>query len=96
MLRQGRIKCRKMRRLVAHGDESGIRPDWRAKVKRYLAQLHAMVHPAEMDMPGSKWHELKGDRKGTYSVLVSGNWRVTFKWDQDGPYDVDLEDYHGR
>jgi proteic killer suppression protein len=39
---------------------------------------------------------LTGDRRGTYSVWVSANWRVTFRWDEEGPLDVNLEDYHGK
>jgi plasmid maintenance system killer protein len=31
----------------------------------------------------------------TYSVTVSRNWRVTYRWDDKGPFDIDLEDYHG-
>ena len=45
--------------------------------------------------PGYRLHELKGDRKGTWSVRVSGNWRITFRVDEMGnAYDLDLEDYH--
>lgn len=47
-----------------------------------------------MNLPGLGLHELKGDRKGTWAVKVSGNWRITFEFvakDADG---VDYEDYH--
>lgn len=94
MLEAGKTRSRELKRLVAHGDERGIRPEWRKKVKRILAALNAATHPTELDLPGMKWHELKGDRRGTFSCLVSHNWRITYKWDADGPYDVDLEDYH--
>lgn len=49
-----------------------------------------------MNLPGYGFHELKGNRKGTYSLIVTRNWRVTFGWDSDGPTDVNLEDYHER
>ncbi len=39
-------------------------------------------------------YALKGDRAGTWSVLVSGNWRVTFRFEGEDAFDVDLEDYH--
>ncbi|AVQ72281.1 toxin [Microcystis sp. MC19] len=39
-------------------------------------------------------HELAGQRKGTWTVRVSGNWRITFTFDGVGACDVDLEDYH--
>ncbi len=40
------------------------------------------------------FHELKGNRKGTYSMHVSGNYCITFKWDGQDVYDVYFEDYH--
>jgi toxin HigB-1 len=47
-----------------------------------------------MNLPGYRWHELKGDRQGTWSVTVNGNWRLTFTFKDGDAYDVDLEDYH--
>ncbi len=44
--------------------------------------------------PGWRVHQLKGDRAGTWSISVSGNWRITFDV-QDGEITgLDLEDYH--
>ena len=62
----------------------------------FLTTLNAAALPGELNIPGFAFHTLTGDRKGTYSVKVSGNWRITFKWDDDGPHAVDLEDYHGK
>jgi len=47
-----------------------------------------------MNLPGYRFHELKGERRGTYSVTVSGNWRLTFTFADADAFDVDLEDYH--
>ena len=47
-----------------------------------------------MVLPGLNLHELKGKRKGTYAVKVSGNWRVTFKVGDGDMLNVDYEDYH--
>ena len=47
-----------------------------------------------MDLPGYRFHGLKGNRKGYYAVYVSGNWRLTFRFDGDSAIDVGLEDYH--
>jgi len=47
-----------------------------------------------MKLPGLDLHQLKGDRKGTWSVSVSGNWRVTFKFVGPDADCVDYEDYH--
>ncbi|MFN4218488.1 MAG: type II toxin-antitoxin system RelE/ParE family toxin, partial [Candidatus Bipolaricaulia bacterium] len=40
------------------------------------------------------FHELKGDRAGTYAMRVSKNYRITFRWDGQNAYDVDFENYH--
>ncbi len=47
-----------------------------------------------MDLPGLYLHQLKGKSRGRWSVRVSGNWRVTFKFDGPDAIDVDYEDYH--
>ncbi|MBI3375851.1 MAG: type II toxin-antitoxin system RelE/ParE family toxin [Betaproteobacteria bacterium] len=48
----------------------------------------------DVDLPRYKFHGLKGDCKGTYSVWVSGNWRITFGIENGYAMDVNLEDYH--
>ncbi|MGQ0663715.1 MAG: type II toxin-antitoxin system RelE/ParE family toxin [Pseudomonadota bacterium] len=40
------------------------------------------------------FHERKGDRRGTYAMKVTGNWRITFRWQDGAAVLVDLEDYH--
>ena len=50
--------------------------------------------PEDMNVIGFRFHALKGTKKGVYSVSVSGNWRITFKFDVNGPFNVNLEDYH--
>ncbi|HDO34344.1 MAG TPA: hypothetical protein ENH08_04405 [Chromatiales bacterium] len=46
------------------------------------------------DLPGFRLHPLKGELKGHYAVSVSGNWRVTFRFEQGRAVDVDYADYH--
>ena len=50
--------------------------------------------PEEMNVPGFKLHPLKGDRKGEWSIWVTGNWRMTFWFDGKDACGVNLEDYH--
>ena len=47
-----------------------------------------------MNIPGYKFHPLTGNRKGTYAMTVTGNWRITFRFDGKDAIDVNLEDYH--
>jgi proteic killer suppression protein len=76
------------------GSKGGIRPEQADRLRLILAQLHAAVAPGDMALPGLRLHALKGDRKGTWSISVSGNWRVTFSFDGKDAVDVDYEDYH--
>ena len=48
----------------------------------------------DMDIPGYKLHGLKGNRKGLWSITVSGNWRVTFEFLDGNVHIVNYEDYH--
>lgn len=64
------------------------------RISRILDRLDAAKMPQDMNLPGFGFHPLKGNRKGTYAVSVSGNWRLTFRFDGEHAHDVDLEDYH--
>ena len=48
----------------------------------------------DMNQPTFRLHQLKGNRKGAWTVTVRANWRVTFLFEGGDAYDVDLEDYH--
>jgi proteic killer suppression protein len=64
------------------------------KLERILSALDEATGPHEMDLPGFRMHPLKGKRRGSYSVWVSGNWRVTFKFEGVDAIEVDYIDYH--
>lgn len=64
------------------------------RISRILDRLDAAKVPQDLDLPGFGLHELKGDRKGTFAVSVSGNFRITFRFQDGGAMDVNLEDYH--
>ncbi len=53
-----------------------------------------LTSPRDMNLPGLRLHELSGDRQRTWSVSVSGNWRITFRFDGEDAVVVDYEDYH--
>lgn len=88
------FRHRGLQRLYEKGDRSRIRPDLVRKVERILARLDASAEPKDMEVPGFGLHAMTGDRKGTWSVMVSRNWRVTFRFDEGHACDVDFEDYH--
>ena len=64
------------------------------RIRRILIDLDVAFSPAEMDRPGYRLHRLRGDRRDVWSVRVSGNWRVVFRFADGEAVDVDLIDYH--
>jgi proteic killer suppression protein len=88
------FKHRGLRRFFESGTTRGIQAQQASRIRLILARLNASQSPQDMDLPGLHLHELTGQRKGTWSVRVSGNWRITFRFDGPDAYDVDLEDYH--
>lgn len=89
------FKSKDLKRYWTKGDESGIRADWRKKVRIILSRLDASREPSEMNIPGFGLHPLKGDQSGRFAVWVSRNWRITFSFEGENATDVDMEDYHG-
>lgn len=89
------FRSKALDRFWRKGDASGIKPEWRKKVKVILALLDTVASPSGMDVPGMGFHPLTGDQAGRYAVTVSRNWRITFGWRGEDATDVDLEDYHG-
>jgi proteic killer suppression protein len=76
------------------GTKKGIKPEHTGKLERILDRLNAANDLKDMNYPGSNLHALSGDRKGQYSVRVSGNWRVIFEFEDGDAYIVDYDDYH--
>ncbi|MBI4791653.1 MAG: type II toxin-antitoxin system RelE/ParE family toxin [Deltaproteobacteria bacterium] len=76
------------------GTKKGIKPEHAGKLERILDRLNAANDLKDMNYPGSNLHALSGDRKGQYSVKVSGNWRVIFEFENGDAYIVDYDDYH--
>ena len=87
----------KSRRLEAlyNGNERRVAPQHLRKLKRIIGLLDISRAPRDMDVPGFRLHALTGELRGHYAVWVSANWRVTFRFNQDGDaIDVDYTDYH--
>jgi len=83
-----------LERYFAKSDRSGIDAKQADRIRRILDRLDAAAASGDMDLPGYRFHSLKGDRKGAYAVSVSGNWRITFRFERGDAVDVNLEDYH--
>ncbi|MDA2936798.1 type II toxin-antitoxin system RelE/ParE family toxin [Acidobacteria bacterium AH-259-A15] len=76
------------------GSKAGIQGKHAPRLRLIVGRLNASTKAKDMDLPGLYLHELKGERRGTWSVRVSGNWRVTFRFDGPDVYEVNYEDYH--
>lgn len=89
------IRHRGLRRLIEVDDARDIRPDLVNRVRRVLTALIAAPDIADIQgPPGWRVHQLSGDRAGTWSISVSGNWRITFAMENNEIRDLNLEDYH--
>jgi toxin HigB-1 len=88
---------RGLRRFIVRDDTSGLPPAVVEKVRNIVTFLQEMEDPGELrDVPGWHVHRLTGDRKGTWSLTVTRNWRLTFRIDRTEREicDLDYEDYH--
>jgi toxin HigB-1 len=83
-----------LERFFLKGTKSGIQAAHAPRLRLILGRLGVATVPRDMDLPGLYLHELKGKYRGRWSVRVSGNWRVTFKFSGRDVTDVDYEDYH--
>lgn len=88
------FRHRGLERYFTKGTKSGIQAKHESRLRLILARLHASTSPHDMNLPGLRLHELKGTKKGTWAVNVSGNWRITFRFDGIDAVDVNYEDYH--
>lgn len=88
------FKHKGLKRLYEKGDRSGISAKQIHKVELILADLDAAENLEHLHRPGYRLHELKGDWAGHYSVAVSGNWRIVFRFEAGNAFGIDLVDYH--
>ena len=89
-----RIAHRGLRRLYERGEVKQLDPRLVPRIRRVLLLLDEATEPRHMDLPGFRLHPLKGDRTGQWSVSVTGNWRIVFRFADGDVVDVDLVDYH--
>ena len=76
------------------GSTAGIQSAHADRLRLILGRLNAAVKAEDMGLPGLRLHPLKGERKGTWAVSVSGNWRITFRFVGPDAEVVNYEDYH--
>jgi toxin HigB-1 len=94
-MRVASIRHKGLQRLWTRDESRGLPPD---QVKRLKAALSLLAAAPSVKVlatnPGWRVHALKGDRKGAWSMTITGNWRLTFVESEGLIHDLDLEDYH--
>jgi len=88
------FKHKGLRKLYEKGDRSGLRTDIAVKAELYLSILDTASMVKELDITGFSFHPLTGNLRGFYSVVVSRDHRIIFRFEDGNAFDVDLVDYH--
>ena len=83
-----------LERFFLAGNAAGVQAIHAKRLRLILAQLDKANTIDDMDIPTLHLHELKGSRKGIWSVTVQANWRVTFRLVDGDAEIVNYEDYH--
>ena len=83
-----------LRKLYEDGETRFLPADEVGKIKRILSYLESAEQPQALHLPGYRFHQLKGEYRGFYSVTVTGNDRIIFRFVDGNAVDVDYLDYH--
>ena len=83
-----------LRRFYETGKTAGIQSKHAKRLRLQLAALDTAQSISDMEIPGFRLHPLKGKLKGRFSIWVSGNWRLTFRFEDGDVHLLDYEDYH--
>ena len=78
--------------------ENGKSRHWNSIARtavRKLVQVDSVTTLEELNVPpGNRLESLKGERDGQHSIRINDRWRICFRWESDGVYDVEIVDYH--
>jgi proteic killer suppression protein len=89
------IRHKGLKRLYESGDGRDLQAAQVEKVSDILLAIEEAAHAKEVGLfPGWRLHPLKGALKGFWSVTVTGNWRLIFRFEEGDAFDLDLVDYH--
>ena len=88
------FRHRGLKRLYEHGDESRLAPEQLRRIEDVLGRLDVAMSHRDLDLPGYRLHRLRGDLAGYWSVSLTSNWRIIFRFAEGDVFDVALVDYH--
>jgi proteic killer suppression protein len=91
----GSFRHKALQRYFETADGRGLPQQQLKRLRLILTALHAARGVEDLStVPGWRLHRLKGDRRGYWSISVSGNWRIVLRFESETVLDVDLVDYH--
>ncbi len=88
------FRHRGLKRLYERGERGRISPQLVDQAEDILGLLDMAKNPEDMNLPGYRLHRLRGNLRGYWSITVSGNWRILFRFEDGNAFDIDLIDYH--
>ncbi|MCH8157192.1 MAG: type II toxin-antitoxin system RelE/ParE family toxin [Nitrospinae bacterium] len=88
------FRHRGLKRFLENDDPRRLPHDMLDRLRLILARLNTARNLEAMNVHSYHLHELKGNRKGIWSVTVRTNWRITFRFEGENAFDVNFEDYH--
>jgi toxin HigB-1 len=88
------IRHKGLKRFFEKGDAAKVQPNHVTRLRVMLAILHTAQGIDDIDKPGFALHPLRGEMEGRWAISVSGNWRLTFEFEDGDVYVLDYEDYH--
>lgn len=91
----GSFRHKALQRYFETADGRGLPQEQLKRLRLILTALHAAKDVGDLTtVPGWRLHRLKGDWMGYWSISVSGNWRIVFRFENERALDLDLVDYH--
>ena len=88
------FKHKGLKRFYESGTAAGVQPHHAKRLRMLLTALETAQSIEDMDIPGFRLHQLKGEERDRWSVWVNGSWRVTFEFKDGHAYVLNYEDYH--
>ena len=88
------IRHRGLRKAHERADFRKVHTTRQERIATILSDLDVAAEVSDLDLPAYRLHPLKGEMAGFWSVRVSRNWRIIFRFEEGDVYDVNLVDYH--
>jgi toxin HigB-1 len=89
-----KFRHKRIERFFKKDDARGITAKHGPRIRRILDLIEEATAVEQLDIAGMHLHPLKFDRKGEWTMTVSGNWRITLRFVGENAADINLEDYH--